>query len=433
MDTAFRITFVETKYPVQMKPAKICLLLLILMCTSQVYAQYNLLPQIPSIIYNVKDYGAIGDSKTMNTAPIQKALDLAKATGGKVLISAGTYLCGPLNLYSNTELEITKGATLLLRNDINEFPSEKGRYLNFINVAKAKDVKLSGGGTIDGQGEPWWIATTAKTLTMRRPQLLYMEGVQRVEISGITFLNPPNTHVSLKNSSEVYIHDVLIQAPANSRNTDGINISAKNCSIERCTINTGDDNIAINFGNKKQAKNDPEVQNIVISDCTFGVGHGLSIGSYTSGSLSNLKVRNCTFDGTTSAIRIKTARGRGGILDELSYENITIRNSRWPIFISQYYPHEPKTPQQDTTTIIDAYNPIYKNISLKNITCSNCQEALILWGLPESPIQNIRFEDVKISASKGAQIYNVSKAEFVNSAIKTTEKPRIYNSAVTGL
>lgn len=404
-----------------------------LLCTSLAYAQYTRLPQISSKIYSVKDYGAVGDNKTVNTQAIQKTLDLAKTTGGKVLIPAGEYLCGPLNLYSSTNLEIVKGATLRLTNIINDFPSEKNRYLNFINISKATDVKISGGGIIDGQGEPWWIATTAKTLTMRRPQLLYMEGLQRVEITGVTFLNPPNTHISLKNCSDVYIHDVRIEAPAKSRNTDGINISAKNCTIERCTINTGDDNIAINFGNKKQAEDDPEVQNMLISDCNFGVGHGLSIGSYTSGSLRNLKVRNCSFDGTTSAIRIKTARGRGGILDQVSYENITIRNSRWPIFISQYYPHEPKTPQEDTTTAIGAYNPIYKNISLKNITCSNCQEALILWGLPESPIQNIRFEDVKISASKGAQIYHVSKAEFVNSAIKTTEKPRIYNSTVTGL
>ncbi|MBW4890252.1 hypothetical protein KXQ82_11015 [Mucilaginibacter sp. HMF5004] len=398
-------------------------------------AQFTQLPVIPATVYNVNDYGAVADNKTVNTRAIQKALDAAKATGGTVLIPAGDYLCGPLNLYSKTNLQIAKGATLRLRNDMDGFPAANGRYLNFINVAKATDIKISGGGTIDGQGEVWWKATEAKSLTLRRPQMLYMEGAQRVEISGVTFLNPPNTHISLKNALDVYIHDIVIQAPTTSHNTDGINISAKNCTIEHCTINTGDDNIAINFGNKEQAENDPEVKNIVVKDCAFGYGHGLSIGSFTSGHLNNLLVSNCTFDGTTSAIRIKTARGRGGVLSNVTYEGITIKNSRYPIFISEYYPHEPKTPQEDVATAIGDHNPVYKNISLKNITVTNSQEALIIWGIPESPVQHIRLENVKISAKNGAQIYNVTNAEFINSSIEAAsgEKLRVYRAGVTGL
>jgi polygalacturonase len=398
-------------------------------------AQHTKLPEIPATVYNVRDYGAVGDNKTLNTLAIQKALDQAKAGGGQVLIPPGEYRCGPLNLYSKTHLEIAKGATLRLQNEIEIFPAANGRYLNFIDIAKATDIRISGQGTIDGQGEIWWKATEAKLLKLRRPQLLYIEGAQRVEISGITFLNPPNTHISLKNTRDVYIHDIVIQAPTTSHNTDGINISAKDCTIERCTINTGDDNIAINFGNRSLATGDPEVQHIVIKDCTFGYGHGLSIGSFTSGSLDGLHVSNCTFDGTTSAIRIKTARGRGGVLDNVSYENITIKNARYPIFISEYYPKEPKTPQEDVVSVAGERNPSYKNITLKNITVTNSQEALILWGIPESPIQHVRFENVRISAKTGAQINNVTNAEFINSSIKAIsgEKIRVYKAVVTGL
>lgn len=398
-------------------------------------AQFSRSPEIPAAIYNIKDYGAVADNKTLNTQAIQKALDAARATGGTVLIPAGEYLCGPLNLYSKTHLQIEKGATLRLRNDIDGFPSVGGRYLNFINVTKANDVKISGGGTIDGQGDVWWKATEAKTLTIRRPQMLYIEGSQRIEISGITFLNPPNTHVSLKNATEVHIHDIVIQAPANSHNTDGINISARNCTIEHCTISTGDDNIAINFGNRDQAETDPEVKNMVVKDCTFGYGHGLSIGSFTSGHLNNLLVSNCTFDGTTSAIRIKTARGRGGVLDNVSYENITIKNSRYPVFISGYYPREPKTPEEDAAATIGDHSPVYKNISLKNVTVTNSQEALIIWGIPESPVQHIRFENVKISAKNGGRIYNAANVEFINSSVSAAsgEKLRIYHAGVNGL
>lgn len=397
--------------------------------------QYNQLPAIPSMVYNVLDFGAVGDDKTLNTPAIQKALDKARETGGKVLIPTGTYLCGPLNMYGKTELEIAKGAVLKLRNDIDNFPVSNGRYQNLITISKVTDVRISGAGTIDGQGKIWWDKTTAKALSLRRPQMLFIEGAQRVEIRGITFLNPPNTHVSIKACIDVYIHGVTVQAPENSRNTDGINISARNCTIEHCIINTGDDNIAINFGNRQQAQGDPEVKNMVIRNCTFGYGHGLSIGSFTSGGLSNLQVRDCTFDGTTSAIRIKTARGRGGVIDQISYENIKISNSKYPIFISEYYPKEPASPTVDLVTEVGEYNPVYKNIRLKNIDISNAQQALIIWGIPESPIQNVEFENIRISAKYGAQIYNANMIKFTHSlmSIEKGERMRVYNAEVKGL
>jgi polygalacturonase len=406
-----------------------------LLISAVVKGQYSQLPVIPSVIYNVKDLGAVGDDRTLNTLAIQKGLDRARETGGKVLIPAGIYLCGPLNMYAKTDLEIAKGAVLKLRNDVDDFPVSNGRYQNLISISKATDVKISGAGTIDGQGEIWWEKTTAKTLSLRRPQLLFIEGTERIEITGVTFLNPPNTHVSIKSCTDVYIHQVTVQAPENSRNTDGINISARNCTIEYCTINTGDDNIAINFGNRKQAAGDPEVKNMVIRNCTFGYGHGLSIGSFTSGGLSNLQVSNCTFEGTTSAIRIKTARGRGGVIDQISYENIKINNSKYPIFISAYYPKEPASPVLDLATEIGEYNPVYKNIRLKNVEVSNSREGMIIWGIPESPIQNIAFENVKISAMHGAQIYNAKGITFRDSSLKVTngERLRIYKAEIKGL
>lgn len=400
-----------------------------------VQGQYRQLPLIPAIVYNVRDLGALGDDQTLNTLVIQKALDQAKETGGKVLIPAGIYVCGPLNMYGKTELEIAKGAVLKLRNDVDAFPASNGRYQNLINISNVTDVKISGAGTIDGQGQVWWEKTTAKTLILRRPQLLFIEAAERVELTGITFLNPPNTHMSLKSCTDVYIHDLRVQAPENSRNTDGINISAKNCTIEHCTINTGDDNIAINFGNRKQAPGDPEVKNIMIRNCTFGYGHGLSIGSFTSGGLSNLQVSNCTFDGTTSAIRIKTARGRGGVIDHISYENIKINNSKYPIFISEYYPKEPANPETDLANEAGAYNPVYQNIRLKNIDVNNAQEGLIIWGIPESPIQHIEFENVKISAKHGAQIYHAKAVLFTGCSLKVAEgtRLRVYHAEIKGL
>lgn len=380
-------------------------------------AQYTRLPSIADNNYIATDFGAVGDGKTLNTKSIQAALDKASAEGGCVVIPAGVFLCGPLTMSGKTALKIEKGAVLRLRNDVEAFPTSNNRYLNFISISNANDIKIFGEGTIDGQGEIWWKKFTAKEISNRRPQMVFIENSQRVEISGVTFLNPPNTHLSIKDGMDVYIHGIHIVAPANSRNTDGINISAKNCTIEDCDIRTGDDNIAINFGNKNDYATEPECSNILIRNCFFGVGHGMSIGSFTSGGLKNLAVSNCKFDGTTSAIRIKTARGRGGLVENVSYSDITIKDSKWPIFISAYYPREPESPEGDTTTVKAAFSPVYKNIILKNVTITGATDAIKIYGIPESPIQGIIFVNVKIAAKNGAQIYNAKQVKFVKSAI----------------
>ncbi|MDB5210979.1 MAG: hypothetical protein JWQ30_1806, partial [Sediminibacterium sp.] len=185
---------------------KIPLCFVCVMVVFFVNAQHTKLPSIPANRFLITDLGAIGDGKTLNTKMIQQALDKAMVDGGTVIIPKGIFLCGPLNMYDRTNLDIQKGAILRLRNDVDSFPVAKERYLNFIHISKATDIKISGEGTIDGQGEIWWKKFTAKEITYRRPQMMFIEQSERIEISGITFLDPPNTHLSIKDCNEVYIH-----------------------------------------------------------------------------------------------------------------------------------------------------------------------------------------------------------------------------------
>lgn len=415
--------------------AKMFSVLLFSLAAGIANAQYTKLPSVAGKDYIVTDFGAVADGSTINTKSIQAALDKAADSGGCVVVPAGIFLCGPLIMHGNTALRMQKDAVLRLRNDVNAYPVANQKYLNFINISGATDIKIYGEGTIDGQGEIWWKKFTAKEITNRRPQMMFIENAERVEISGITFLNPPNTHLSIKNGTDVYIHCIHIIAPSNSRNTDGINISAKNVTIEDCDIRTGDDNIAINFGNKNVTDTEPECSNILIRNCFFGVGHGMSIGSFTSGGLKNLAVSNCKFEGTTSAIRIKTARGRGGMVEDVSYTDINIKDSKWPIFISEYYPREPDAPDADTATIATAFTPVYKNIILKNVTITGATDAIKIHGIPESPIQGIIFVNVKIAAKNGAQIYNAKQVKFVRSAINVEkgEAVKTWRAEVTGI
>lgn len=424
------------------KITAICLLFVVVQISAQakkqfVAAQTTLVapvpPVIPAVSFNVIDFGAVADGRTLNTDAIQHTIDKA-ADGGTIIIPAGIFLCGPIVLHSKINLQISKNAVLLFSNDIDRHPIVNNRYQNFIAASHQSDIKISGEGTINGQGEIWWTKFRAKKLTYTRPQLIYLDNCERVEVSGITCLNPPNTHVSMKLCKEVMIKGITITAPANSANTDGLNLSVKNCLVTGCKISTGDDNIAINFGGKGTTAG-PECESIAITNCFFGYGHGLSIGSYTSGNLKGLTVSNCSFEGTTAGIRMKSTRGRGGLVEDVNYRNITMEKVKNPVFISAYYPKEPIDPANDIARPVGATTPHFKNITLTNISCRGSDRAVTIWGVPEMPVEQIIFDHVNISATKGMLLYNVKGLLFINSTINSREGEPIkeFNADVKGL
>lgn len=387
-----------------------------------------------AIIKNVSDtfsiatYGATNSKETLSTDAIQKAIDAANAKGGGVvLVPAGTYLCGPVTLYSNITLYMEKDATLLLNNDIKNFPSRGKSYLNFISASDAKNITIAGNGIINGNGEVWWKAFRGKELTLRRPQLIYFSNCQNILISNIHTLNPPNTHFSMPDCENVVFDHVFVEAPAASPNTDGINLSGKNIKINYCNIKTGDDNIAFNISRTPSG-------NIEVGHCEFGWGHGLSIGSFTSGGLDGLLVDSCTFHGTASGIRLKSSRRRGGVVQNLIYKNIQMDNVKYPVFISGYYPKEPVTPDSDPVQTITNSTPVWKNILLSGIDIKNAGTALIFWGLAESPIESVKLENVHIQSKTGAKIYNAKNIDFVNCSISAMSGKQLdtYNASVNG-
>ncbi len=393
------------------------------------------LPKIPANTVSVTDHGAHGDAITDNTKAIQKAIDIAAKKGGIVTIPEGVYLCGPLTLASRVELRIEKGATLKLLPYSETFPSANGRYLNFISAKNCTDIKISGEGVIDGQGAPWWTAFTAKELALRRPQLIALESCERVALENFTTLNPPNTHFALRLCQNVTMRGLTLRAPGNSRNTDGINISGKNYLIANCDISTGDDNIVILTHSAKDWES-PVCENFEVRDCTFGEGHGMSIGSHTGGGIRGLLVENCTFDRTTAAIRMKSYRDNGGLVENLVYKNITVKGARYPLFISSYYPKEPKKPSLDKGTSAPAdTKPRWKNILIENLTVTDSQNSIILWGLPEIPIADVTIRNATFRAKKGAIINNAERIALYNIRLICDTPPALhtYNAKIEGL
>jgi polygalacturonase len=407
---------------------------LIFTCALRVPAQSIPLPTIPHATFNVTNYGAVGDGKTMNTSAIQKTIDTASAGGGgTVLIPAGKFLTGPFTLASSINLHLVKNATILISDDLANYPSAKGRYQDSITASGAHDLEISGEGTIDGQGNAWWTAFRADKSMTHRPYMIKLSNCTRVRVHGVTLGNSPMFHLVPQNCTDVTIQGITIQAPANAPNTDGIDPSGWNFLITDCTIDTGDDNIAIKPANGRTPGN----KNYTVKNCTFRHGHGCSVGSGTAGGIEDLKVSACTFNQTDSGIRIKTLRGNGGLLQNCTFENLRMTAVKNPIYIIDWYPERnaPKDPSTEKPEPVTDRTPFNKNIIIRNVTATDCPTAGTIRGLPEAPITGVTLSNVNVSAKTGMKIYHAKGIKFVGSKITVESgKPlTAFDAEITGL
>jgi polygalacturonase len=227
-----------------------------------------------------------------------------------------------------------------------------------------------------------------------------------IEINGITILNAPNNHIGIgKNNNSITVSGVTINSPENSPNTDGIGVWSPNVNITNCNISCGDDNIALNTN----------AEYVTITGCTFGTGHGLSIGSYAA-NIDHVTVNNCTFNGTDNGIRMKSNRTRSGTVQYLTYSNLTMTNVSQPINMVEYYPDNtiPSSPSSDPAQTVIATTPVWKHMTFQNITATGADKAGTIWAVPEKKMVDLIFDNVKITAATGLQCINVNGAAFSN-------------------
>ncbi|HUK81467.1 MAG TPA: glycoside hydrolase family 28 protein [Verrucomicrobiae bacterium] len=378
------------------------------------------LTSVAAKVFDVREFGAKGDGKTLDTEAIQKALDeCGRAGGGTVQIPAGTYLCKPISLWSQTTLQLDDGAKLLATDDPADFaiPGNPNSFTPFISGKKLTDVTITGKGTIDGAGARWWgPAEEARRkqpgYTLPRPRLIILSDCKNVKVTGVTLQNSPTFHFVPTDCEDVVVEGVTIKAPAGSPNTDAIDPSrSRRVLISNCDIDVGDDNVAIKSG-KKVPGHEFACEDISITDCTFHHGHGLSIGSETPGGVRNLTVKRCTFENTENGIRIKSPRGKGGAIENLTYEDITMKNVNGAIAFTCYYP---KIPRSDKAQPVTAETPAFRNIRIKNLTATSSKGAGVIIGLPESPVRDVVLENVQITAdTTGLVIRNAQGVQLKN-------------------
>ncbi len=386
---------------------------------------------IPQRTFTITDFGARGDGTTMNTDAIRKAIEAcAKSGGGRVVVPAGIFLTGPIALASRTALVLEKGAVIQASDRFADFglpdplpavQSEidafKKQLRPLISGTKLEDVSILGEGIIDGAGAAWWaksdkvaeraVAPTKpggpapaanKPLYVPRPHLIVLRDCARVHIQGVTLKNSPMFHLVPHHCHDVLVEDVTILSPADSPNTDGIDpANSRDVLIRRCTIDTGDDNIALKGGG---VGGEP-TENVTVTDCKFLHGHGVSIGSETQAGVRNFLVQRCSFEGTGTALRIKSDRTRGGVVENVIYRDITMKNVETAITIFLYY-DDKKAALKPEPKPVTENTPIVRRIQFLNITCDGTtKKAGEIIGLPESPLTDITLENVRITGAAG--------------------------------
>ena len=353
------------------------------------------LPQLPEITaantFNIKDYGASTDAAD-NTKAIQKALDAVPATGGMVVIPAGTWKFGStdemtsttevLSIKSKTVLHLCAGATLKLV-EYGKAPNNKTLFIGCKNKNQSDIVIEEEGETsvLDGQGARWWLARE-QGKTFNPGAFIRFERGQRFLLRNFKIQNTPGVNITISNSgkaSHATIHDVIISEPASeagagkaSHNTDGISIWGPYVNIYNCNISNGDDNVVC----------DNDAQYIHIWNCNFGTG-------------------------------------RGGGEEDFKFTNITMTKVKNPFSMDCYYDKkynsDPAVDKKNARAL-DITTPTYNGILLQNIktTDTSSNYAIFLVGRPESHIKNVTLDNVQIKAKRGIDIRFVDNLVFKN-------------------
>lgn len=370
-----------------------------------------------STVFDITSFGAVADGKSLCTYAFKAAVDACREKGGgTIYVPAGEFLTGAIHLCSNVILYLEAGSRLLFSPNKENYPllftrwegAECQVYSPLVYGKDLRNVSITGRGIMDGQGECWWEMHRNKTLEYPRPRFISFERCDNVLIEGVTLINSPAWTINPLCSENVTIHKVTIKNPADSPNTDGINPdSCKNVHIANCHVDVGDDCITIKSGVEDCLVKVP-CENITITNCTMVHGHGgVVIGSEMSGDVRNVVISNCVFEGTDRGLRIKSRRGRGGVVEDIRVSNIIMKNVFCPFVLNLYYYCGPKGMDQyvwdKNAYPVNEATPIFRRIHFSNITAREVHAAAsFMYGLPEMPVEDITFDNISVQLAKDA-------------------------------
>ena len=399
--------------------------------------------------FNMKELGADPRGIESCTELINQTIEKASSEGGgTIYFPAGVYLTATIHMKSNITLYVESGAVLRFSDRFEDYlPFVKirweGTVMNtlspLIYAHDAENLTITGRGTLNGNGFKWWSweketrelikKNGGKLPALNKLQRMWEEANEDLEISdyykpslerrmfrppfiqfyecnnvlieNVKIVNSPFWTVNPEFCDNVTIKGITINNVP-SPNTDGINPeSCRNVHISDCHISVGDDCITIKSGRDAQARRlGVPCENITITNCTMLSGHGgVVIGSEMSGSVRKVTISNCVFDGTDRGIRIKSTRGRGGVVEDIRVSNIVMSNIKQEaVVLNLKYSQMPAEAKSERT-------PIFRNVHISGMTVTDVKTPIKIVGLEEAPISDIVLRDIHIQGARQKCIF----------------------------
>lgn len=365
---------------------------------------------------NIREYAAESCAGQDWTRAFAHAMEDLRAQGGGVLtVPAGDYPTGAIRLVDNMTLAVESGAVLRFLQEDSAYPLITLEYEGRVETMHqpclyaegAKNVTVTGYGTLDGQGEYWWKRVRAHEKMPARPCLCCFSNCENVTLENVTLINSPAWTVHPLRSRKVVLRGLKINNPADSPNTDGIDPDAcQDVRISDCTIDVGDDCIAIKAGTEATPDRQP-CERIIITNCHFLHGHGgVVLGSEMSGDIRNVAVSSCVFYETDRGIRLKTRRGRGGTVEGIQLTNLVMERVMCPFVFNMYYfcgaDGRMKHVWDKAAYPVDAGTPCLRDVSISGVRARKCTAcAGFFYGLTEMPVEGVSLQDVVVEMTDG--------------------------------
>jgi polygalacturonase len=429
----------------------------------------------PSSFFNILDYGAHKDGSANSTEAIRSAIQAAKAVGGgTVFVPAGNYVTGPIELVNNLVLHLEAGATL--RFPAARLPFTKGRVqgieclapVPLIGGRNLENVAITGRGVLTtdnagwlnlmGRPEPQSAARPGsafgsawnhllellqqktpqpeeeylKTVPFLRPAFIRTTDSTNIFIEGIRIVGSPFWTIHLLYSENAVVRDVSLETFPGAF-TGGIYVdSSRDVRISDCYLDCGDDAITLKAGKDADGlRVNRPTENVTITGCIVHRGSGaIVIGSETSGGIRHVIASGIISQGTQLGINIKSERGRGGVVEDVRIDNMTMDDVGKAISVSQYYSMQGETAGPEEP--VSMRTPLFRNIAISRVTINRARSVtdfnwnpvstngskppppvtINIEGLPEMPIAGLRLSDVIASGKTGLKASNTVGLEL---------------------
>jgi polygalacturonase len=417
-----------------------CLVLLLALLLSVTSAQ-----AAATTRWVITEHGAIGDGSTLNTKAIQTTIDeCAKRGGGVVVVPKGVFLTGAIFFKPNVNLLVEKDAVLKGTTNLNDYPLVPTRWEGIerqwtaalINCFAMTNFSLAGEGTIDGSGDRWTYpqrrtasaasetdtpAPSTNSVARRgRPRLIALQNCKDVRVADLRLLNQASWGLFMVYSEDVLASNLVIRAEHFIPSSDGIDIdSCRRVRVSGCDIDVNDDCISIKSGRDEDGRrvNRP-CEDLVIEKTRFGYGHGgVAMGSEVSGGIRRVEVRDCVVEaGNWAPIRFKSQPSRGGLIEDIVYRNIEIRDARQAVeFNLAWRMVPPIAPPAEVLTQV-------RNVRLIRIT-GKVGSVGSIRGLQDSPIVGVKFEDCHLTARRNLFLENTRDIDTSGLKVQISESP----------